>query len=329
MIPDMASGATNAPTTTRHRFLLVAILLAVPCAQAARADEPAVNLALNGAADSAPESVPDSGVQDIGTYVANWFQRVNDTQAAQPFWAAPLTTVTPLLKEFAQYSQSYERLPNGSSVTNYDGGAPGVGVHIIPDAFNEVFIGTPTYATLAGKKTAAGLTDFPFLLVKTRLATGNEQNGDYVVTAYLSGQSPVGIKPFSANAYYVTPTIAGGKGWGDFDIQANIGTPMPTSNLQTLGAQLSSNVALQYHLLKYLWPEFELNDTYWLNGVRGGLNQLFLTPDVILGPYPLDDTRLAASLLVGYQFAATPNPILNPLTPLYNHSVIFAARLFF
>jgi hypothetical protein len=52
--------------------------------------------------------------------------------------------------------------------------------------------------------------------------------------------------------------------------------------------------------LEYLWPEFSLNNTYWFNGPRRGLDQLLIGPDVIIGPYPIPGTKLAASLLVGY-----------------------------
>ncbi len=117
---------------------------------------------------------------------------------------------------------------------------------------------------------------------------------------------------------------------GDFDIQATVGTPWPTSNYNILGTQLVTNIAFQYHLLPYLWPEIELNDTYWFNGVRGRLNQLFLTFDAIIGPYPVPGTRAKAALLVGYQTGLTPHPaILSPITPMYNHSWLFGARLFF
>lgn len=205
-----------------------------------------------------------------------------------------------------------------------------MGLHLIPDYYNEVYIGTPTEQVRTNIQPASGLTDMPFFLLKTRLASANEQNGDYVVSAYIAGQAPVGIKPFTADAYYLTPTIAGGKGWGDFNIQATLGTPWPLSNLDKLGGQLATSVTFQYHLLEYLWPEFSLNDTYWFNGPRRGLDQLLIGPDVIIGPYPIPGTKLAASLLAGYQFAVTPQPaILNPLTPLYNHSWQFAVRLFF
>ena len=299
----------------------------------------AIGLALLGteqiarAADAMPppEAAQSRDVaQDVANYFAEWSARVKATQADQPSWAAPLNTVTPLLKEFVQYSQAFQTLPNGANLDIYNGGSPGVGIHLIPDYYNEVFIGTPTDQVRTNNQPASGLIDMPFFLLKTRLASANEQNGDYAVSAYIAGQAPVGIKPFTANAYYLTPTIAGGKGWGDFDIQATVGTPWPLSNLDKLGGQLATSVTFQYHLLEYLWPEFSLNNTYWFNGPRRGLDQLLIGPDVIFGPYPIPGTKLAASLLVGYQIALTPHPaILSPLTPLDNHSWQIAARVFF
>jgi len=268
--------------------------------------------------------------QDVENYFAEWFDRVDATSAAQPSWAAPMTTVTPLLKEFGMYGQAFQTLPNGANVAVYDGGMPAVGIHLIPDYYNEIYIGAPPYQVRTIKQPADGFADLPFFLVKTRLGSSNEENGDYVVTAFLSGQAPIGIKPFTANAYYITPTIAAGKGWGDFNIQATVGTPWPTSNYNKLGTQLVTNVAFQYRLLPYLWPEIELNDTYWFNGARGRLNQLFLTLDAIICPNPIPGTRAKAALLFGYQTALTPHPaILNPITPVYNHSWLFGARLFF
>ena len=264
----------------------------------------------------------------IGSYISDWFARVDAATASQPGWAAPLTTVTPLVKEFVQYGQTYETLNGGSHITTYDGGVGGVGLHLIPSLTNEVYIGAPPYMVFDGRKPAQGLGDWPAFLIKQRLAAANEANGDYVVTAYLAGQAPIGIARFSANAYTITPTLGLGKGWGDLDLQANISTPLPTDHASVLGEQLASAAALQYHLFAYTWPELEVNDTQWLSGLRGDLNQLFVTPDVILGPMPLW-SRLKGSLILGYQFALTPRPQLNPLTPLYNHSWIFALRTFF
>jgi hypothetical protein len=193
-----------------------------------------------------------------------------------------------------------------------------------------VFIGTPTEEVRTYVNPASGLTDLPFFLLKTRLTAANADNGDYVVSAFLSGQAPLGAPAFTNNAYYITPTIAAGKGWGDFNIQATISTPWPLSHLEKLGGQLAANVVFQYHVLQYFWAELELNNTYWFNGPRRGFDQLFLSPNIAFGPYPLPGTITKATLIIGYQTALTPNPeLLNPITPLYKHAWQFGVRLFF
>jgi len=75
----------------------------------------AIGLALLGtgqiacAADVLPRRKPPRAATWRKTWQTNfaeWFDRVKATQADQPSWAAPLNTVTPLLKEFAQYRLS-------------------------------------------------------------------------------------------------------------------------------------------------------------------------------------------------------------------------------
>jgi len=145
------------------------------------------------ATDASPQPQADQSgdvAEDVSNYFADWSGRVKATQADQPSWFAPLNTVTPLLKEFVQYSQAFQSLPNGANVDIYNGGTPGAGLHLVPDYYNEVYIGTPTDQVWTIKTPASGLTDLPFLLVKTRIASANEENGDYVVSAYLAGQAP-------------------------------------------------------------------------------------------------------------------------------------------
>jgi hypothetical protein len=266
----------------------------------------------------------------IGDYFSQWFERVDATSAEQPNWAAPLTTITPLLKEFVMYGQAFQTLPNHTHNTVYSGGMPAVGLHLIPTRYNEIYIGTPAYNERSGRVPVNGLSDWPFFLIKHRIASANAENGDYVVTAFISGQAPIGDRPFTNNAYVVTPTLAVGKGFGDFNIQANVQLPWPTSNYNALGTQLAANVAFQWHLFKYFWPEIELNYTTWINGPRNGLDQLFITFDAIIGPFPIPGTRIKPAIVVGYQRALTPSPaVLNPLTPVYSESWLLGTRFFF
>jgi hypothetical protein len=269
-------------------------------------------------------------VNPIEDYFLHWFDRVDEVNATQPNWPSPILTTTPLLKELVAYGQAFQNAPNGARNTVYNGGVNGLGLHIVPTLYNELTIGLPTYQFRSIKGATEGITDLPFLLVKHRLASGNAENGDYVVSVFLAGQAPTGIKAFTNDSYVVTPTLAVGKGFGDFNIQATVGTPWPTRNYNKLGTQLVANVAFQYHLFKYFWPEVEFNYTHWMNGPRNGLDQLFMTVGGTLGTFPIADTRLKANFFGGYQFALAPSPaILNPITPVYSRSWVFGGRLLF
>ena len=48
--------------------------------------------------------------QDDG-YFADWFQRVDKTQAEQPHWIAPIATTTPRLEEEFRYDQLWQVNP--------------------------------------------------------------------------------------------------------------------------------------------------------------------------------------------------------------------------
>ena len=82
----------------------------------------------------------------------------------------------------------------------------------------------------------------------------------------------------------------------------------PPGSLQAFGNPFLTNVALQYHLFHYFWPEFEVNYTYWPSGTHKDLSQVLLMPGMIIGRIPLGGRN---NLIVGagYQFAVTDNPV--------------------
>ena len=261
----------------------------------------------------AQQAATESGVAG---YFDHWFDRVAAAQDSPPPWMTPLVTVY------------WERLPNGGHLDNYD---TGKGLELIPTTTNEVILGLPAYEDRrVGKTRTTGWADDAFLLVKQRLFSENEQHGNAIVTAFLQLTAPTGGENFTGHAWVVTPTIAGGKGWGDFDIQATSGVVMPVDYFSTTGASLVTNVALQYHFAKYFWPEFEVNDTIWLSGrTRAGKDQVFLTPGIILGRFVIAG-RVKAIVGGGYQFAVSPDATVRPvLNPTYNHNWVLTARLAF
>jgi hypothetical protein len=277
---------------------------------------------------SAPDNLQSEATSPILDYFAHWSDRVDQAQASQPHWITPLATTTPRLEQEYRYDQLDDHLGNGANLDNFGNGK---GLELIPTTTNEIILGVPGYIVRTDVEAAHGLADWPFLLVKQRLVSANEENGNYIVTVFLAGQAPTGAEPFTNHSYVITPTLAAGKGWGNFDIQATVGVPVPVEHENEIGTTLVSNVALQYHFLKYFWPEFEFNDTYWFDGprARAGINQLFVTPGIIFGRFQISQ-RVKLIFGVGYQFAVLPSQqILHPLTPTFDHGVLWTARVTF
>jgi hypothetical protein len=277
------------------------------------------------AATSAPQA-PDPG--PIASYFQHWFDRVRAAQESQPSWMTPLVTVTPRLEQELRYDQYWEHLPNGGSLDNY---GTGKGLELIPTTTNELIIGPPAYETKVVKgKTETGWADGPTILLKQRLFSENAASGDRIVTAFLAVSGSAGGRHFTQHTSVITPTLAAGQGFGVFDIQATTGVAIPVARLADVGAQWQTNVAFQAHLAEYFWPEFEVNDTVWLEGTqRGGKNQVFLTPGIIFGRFRFGG-RAKGIVGVGYQVAVSPSRQLEPeLLPTYNHNWILSARLAF
>jgi hypothetical protein len=293
-----------------------------------RLDVADADTARSSAGDTALLDSGTAGSDDSGGYFENWFARVEQAQSTQPHWMTPLVTVTPRLEQEVRYDQYFEDRGNGSSLDISDSGK---GLELIPTGTNEVLINPPAWQDKRNvTHPVAGWLDDQFLIIKQRLASANEDNGNYIVTTFLGVTAPSGNTNFTNHAWIVTPTLAGGMGWGDFDIQATTGVAFPFRNQSTLGTSIATNIAFQYHLWEYFWPEFEINHTYWANGnERGGKNQVLLTPGLILGRFVIHD-RVKVIIGAGHQFAVSPRYVdTSEQTPAYNRSWIMTARLTF
>jgi len=289
---------------------------------------PASFAASDAGAETATTVASPPPEDSLAEYFADWFSRVKAAQDSQPHWITPLATVTPRLEEEIRYDQYWESRGNGSTLDVFDGGR---GLELIPTGTTEVALNAPGYQFKGNTKHPTnGWLDDQFLLIKQRFLSANEANGNYIVSGFLSVTAPSGGSHFSNNAWVITPTIAAGKGWGDFDVQATAGIAIPTSRQNTLGTSAPINVTLQYHLFEYFWPEFEVNNTWWLNGKqRGGKDQILLTPGLILGRFQLHD-RVKLIVGGGYQFAVSPKYVVtSEQTPAYNHNWILTARITF
>jgi hypothetical protein len=242
-------------------------------------------------------------------YFANWFPRVSQIQAEQPHWVTPLVTVTPRLEEEYRYDQSWTTM-NSARYPQVDNYGTTKGLELIPFDPVEVIIGVPGYQT-ENHPHKWGWADETFL-VKYRILSGNEENGDYILTAFMGLSVPSGSDDFSSHHYGFTPTLAGGKGWSDFDVQTTLGFSIPDNGFVRTGAgnSLVWNTAFQYRVDKFFWPEVEANYTWWPTGVHEGLNQLLITPGVVIGRIPIAG-RVGLTLGVGCQIPVTDEAVIH------------------
>lgn len=279
-------------------------------------------LALAAAPCRAGYSEFTSSGNPVLDYFANWFPRVTQIQSEQPHWVTPVTTVTPRLEQELRYDQSWETLPSASNHGHLVNDGGNKGVELIPFDPVEIIIGIPGYESekIPGKPSKYGWADETFL-AKYRILSANEKNGNYILTAFFGLSVPSGSATFSSEHYAFTPTIAGGKGWGHFDFQTTLGMTFPDNGgfHQSAGTPLAWNTALQYRVEKMFWPEVEANYTYWPNGTHEGLNQLLLTPGLVIGRIPIAG-RVGLTLGIGCQFAVTAGATLN-------HNLILSARI--
>jgi hypothetical protein len=254
----------------------------------------------------------------IEDYFINWFPRVTQIQSEQPHWVTPLVTVTPRLEEEYRYDQFFESMRDGVWTNNFGGSK---GVELIPFQNTEVIIGVPGYLNRNTPKHSDGWADWPFL-VKYRLLSANEENGNYIVTAFMGFSVPTGSNVNGNGHALFTPTLAAGKGFGDFDVQSTVGVTFPNGGhdtLDRLGMPLAWNTTFQYRVFRYFWPEFETNYTWQSYGGDTGHQMLYLTPGLLIGRIPIHD-RVGLTFGAGEQVAVTYHRN-------YNHNLILTARI--
>ncbi len=260
------------------------------------------------------QSVSELG-SAVENYFINWFPRVTQIQSEQPHWITPLVTVTPRLEEEVRYDQFFQSSRDGLATDNFGGGK---GIELIPFQNTEVIIGVPAFLKRNIPRNTDGFADWPFLL-KYRLLSANEENGNYIVTAFMGFSVPTGSNVNGNGHALFTPTLAAGRGFGDFDVQSTVGVAFSSGGRNRLGMPLAFNTAFQYRLFRYFWPEFETNYSWQSYGGDTGHQMLYLTPGILIGRIPIHD-RVGLTFGLGEQVAVT-------FHRNYNHNLILTARI--
>jgi hypothetical protein len=244
-----------------------------------------------------------------------WFERVDRTQAEQPHWITPLVTVTPRLEEEYRFDFFRQEMPGGARTENVDGGK---GLELIPARRVEIILGVPPYLARSPASNTNGWGDTNFLL-KYRLLASNEKAHNGILTLFMGASAPTASNNNGVGHWFFTPTLAAGKGWRDFDAQTTFGATLPGGAVDRLGTPLAWNTAVQYRVLRKLWPELEVNSTFWPNGARSGKKQVFVTPGLVAGRFHIRG-RAGLTFGAGMQIATTR-------FHTYNHNLILTVRL--
>jgi hypothetical protein len=235
------------------------------------------------------------------SFWARWFERSDQAKAEQPHWITPLATTTPRLEQEFRYDVLWQQARPGVPYTTNIGNNKGL--ELIPYHKVEVIIGVPPYIVHHNAAVQDGFGDFRWL-VKYRLLAANEEHGNYIVTAFMDMSLPTGSGTNGQSNAVVSPTLAYGKGFGQFAMQGTIAAALPTGNEPQIGRTYVWNNAFQYHVFHRMWPEVEVNTAFFEDGKNAGKRQVFITPGLVVGRIPLTH-RIGLTLGAGVQIAAT------------------------
>jgi hypothetical protein len=249
-----------------------------------------------------------------------WESRVRATTARQPSWPVPVAAPTAVIVQLARTDFVRQYTSAHTTTWTYDNGK---GVNLIPFARTEVDINLPPYIQHNSPKVQDGGGDFSFVAKYRMFAAG--EGGNYSTAVQMAFSVPTGSYKNGAVVSTITPTLVGGKGFGRFALQSALGASLPTSSSATLGRTVQWNTGAQYRVGKYLWPELEVNSSFFHGGSNDGKNQTFLTPGMMVSKIKLRSDpkdRLAVIFGGGMQIATSS-------FHSYNHGLILTGRLAF
>ena len=263
----------------------------------------------------------EAGDDFIETIAAKWQDRATRTQAKQPKWSVPMISPFPQLAQVYRTDFTRQVTPSGDINWNYGSGK---GFNLIPWDNTQVDILPPGYV-VHGDGGQDGIGDTT-LLVKYRFASANEQHGNYIVSSALAWTIPTGSHKNGAPSTVLTPTLLAGKGFGKLALMSSLGGGLPTSGTATSGRTIHWNTVAQYRVGKYLFPEIELNSNSYLGGSREGKTQMFLSPGILFGKFPLkpEDPKSRLGIVAGIAFQTAVTSFHT-----YNHAGVLSVRFAF
>ena len=253
-------------------------------------------------------------------FFASWEKRVHKTMSEQPAWPIPVITASSGLIECFRSDFARQITPAGAETWIYGNSK---GTNLVPWYNMEFDVAAPPY--VQHNSTAEdGFGDFS-MLVKYRLAAGNQSNGNYSVSAAIGSTLPTGSYKNGALDATIAPIIFAGKGFGRFDVQSTLGATLPVADTAKLGRVIAWNTVGQYHIAKFFWPEIEDNAFFYHAGPYDGRIQNFVTPGLIFSKIKFKrDSHNSSALIVGGGIQIATSHFHT-----YNHGLVLTARTLF
>jgi hypothetical protein len=274
---------------------------------------------------TAQQTPPAPGFE---AFITRYQARVTATQNEQPHWVTPLVLVTPRLEQELRTDFVRQVSTTRYSTWNLDNSK---GLEFIPERHIEILINVPPFIDHTAPKNKDGFGDLSFNS-KYRIFSRNEEQGNAIVTAFFAATVPTGKNGNGSCCAVVTPTLALGKGWGNFAATTTGGGSFPLSNTKGLGHTITWNTAFQYRaastgFARLFWPELEFNSSYFKGGASDGKYTTYATPGIIIGRVPLShDKTTGKPGRLGLTFGLGEQIALNSFHST-NHNLIFTARI--
>jgi hypothetical protein len=193
--------------------------------------------------------------------------------SVQPSWMGPLIQSDPRLAQAVKLSVSNSQSPS-AQVISY-GNNHGVSV-VAFRRFQFDFI-PPSFFRNHSPVLKDGFGNAA-TQVKYRIASGNEEHGNFALTAIVThGFAPRAYQNGVLSSYY-SPRLAAGMAFGRFNVQSTLGGFLPTDKVSAQGRAIEWNTTAQVHPARNVWIDVEDNVAFNIGGAFDGTTQNFVTP---------------------------------------------------
>jgi len=192
-------------------------------------------------------------------------------------WQGGFATTSITLSQNYRAEINRQRMPAGNSLYNFGNGK---GLSYIVSKRVEFDTSVPNYIFHDDGKTVDGFGDYSFTS-KVRLFSGNEEHGNYVLSAMTQQTISTGQAKNGAVSATRVYTLLGGKGYGPFNVQTTAGVTVPAAaGVATIGHPVAWNTMFQDRMMRKLWVNVESNTTFYNGGSHDGKKQSYVTPGV-------------------------------------------------